>query len=117
MSEQPDEFPMTPEQEKLDRRISGLREQNMKMLNEIRQAGADVELTFPRVEVMMNFLMKEGIITMDQRLKEQEAWELHLRPNLKSMAEQISAARQAAGQPHQRSSGLILPGANGTPRG
>lgn len=112
-----DHFPswaekMTDAQKKRDHYIGGLKQQNMNMLLEMAQAGARPnDLGIPRVEAMMEYLIEAGIITMDQRLEEQEKWEKRLRSELQPAVTQIREALRQMGQDQRLASGLIVPGA------
>lgn len=95
---------------KLDTRIEGLREQNLLMLQQIHNAGLGVDHAGARIEKFSEFLEEAGIITKEQRLREQEVWELHLRKSLQSMVQRVEQNARAQGAAVRRQSGLILPG-------
>lgn len=99
--------------EKLDKRVGGLRQINMDLQQELAKSGAGVDVSTARVEKVMEFLTDQGFITQEQRLREQETWELHLRENLKALVEQVREVRRAQGVDVQRNSGLIIPGHHG----
>ena len=105
-----DKYSDDPDYAKLDRRVMGLREQNLRFLHQLGQAGAAVDLSTARVEAAMQFLVDLGIITPMQLLEEQEKWELHLRTQLKPMHEEVMNAIRNRGGAVQQPSGLILPG-------
>jgi hypothetical protein len=96
---------LTPEQNKLLKRIAGLKQTNKRMVETIEHAGARVNLS--------------GVITIDQALAEQEAWELGLREQVQPVYDQVKRAMEMAGVPQQTESGLVIPGVNAprNPRG
>lgn len=98
------------ELEKLDRRVEGLRNINNELTKELNNSGAGVDVSTARIEKLIEFLIGIGVVTPQQRLQEQEAWELHLRSALKPLVDQVRAARTAQGVPVRRNSGLIIPG-------
>lgn len=117
MTEQPTmqvegEFSADPEMRKREERLVKLKAQNQRMKNGIEQAGAVIDLSQPRVEKLMEYLELQGLITYDQRIEEQERWEVHLRSQLQPVWQQVKAAMQMSGVPQQTDSGLIIPGVN-----
>jgi hypothetical protein len=82
-----DKVNLTPEQDKIDKRIAGLQQQNKRMLDEITEVGP-VDTGHARVIKLIEFLVDEGILTVDQMLAEQLSWEEQLRPRLQEMLEQ-----------------------------
>jgi hypothetical protein len=110
---------LTPEQNKLLKRIAGLKQTNKRMVETIEHAGARVNLSEARVERLASFLVDAGVITIDQALAEQEAWELGLREQVQPVYDQVKRAMEMAGVPQQTESGLVIPGVNAprNPRG
>lgn len=101
----------TPEQKKRDTSVGGLKVQNLKMLEELASLGAHFDLSFPRIESLLEWMVEQGVLSIDERLDEQERWERKLRVNLQANLEQIREIRRQQGMDQKRQSGLIVPGA------
>lgn len=84
--------------EKLEARITGLREQNLKSLVLLNKNGRNVDLSTARVEVFKAWLVELGVITEMQLLEEQEKWELHLRESLKPIVERVKTDQRINGR-------------------
>jgi hypothetical protein len=95
--------------EKLDRRITGLRDVNLALVNELEAGGQVVDIGMARVEKLMHFLVELGLITDYQRLKEQEGWELHLRAQLQPIVHRLREMQAATQRKTKTANKLILP--------
>lgn len=89
------------EEEKLEHKTNMLRTTNGGLANEIEQLGGDIDLATARVEFLMEFLEKEGIVTPLQRRQEQYRWEEGLRPQLIRVRDALKERVQAQARAHQ----------------
>lgn len=85
-------------------KVGELRIQNAAKIDRLEAHGTTFDLGLPRVEVFMQFLCKQGIITEDQRVDEALAWEeklndmldaaqLHLETQLEELRKQATAPK------------------------
>lgn len=84
------------------RKIQNLRNVNSGLADEIESMGQNVDLSVPRLEHFISWLVEEKIITIEQQLEEQEKWERHLRPQLISIRDRIKDALQKMQAAQQR---------------
>lgn len=89
----------------LQRRVAGLRQTNSHIIAEIESYGGGVELSVARIENIIGMLLEKGVITEYEAWKEQESWELRLRPQIRALRDKL--AEQGKLQPPGK--GLYLP--------
>ena len=96
----------------VEKKMIGLKQQNVRMIQQLNSAGVQMDLVQPRIEFMMKFLEDAGVITYDQRITEQLHWEQSLRSQLQPVLQQVRETMRARGVPQQTDGGLIIPGVN-----
>lgn len=104
------EFSADPAIAKRERKIRGIIDVNVQMIEAVSQAGIRVNYEVPRIEHMLDFLVDAGVITYEQRLDEEEKWQLKLRGELQPAYEHLKTAMRMSGQDMQTPSGIIIPG-------
>jgi hypothetical protein len=92
-------------------RAVGLREQNVKLYEELEKLGGGAEIGPARIEHVLVFLVDAGVITELQRWEEAALWEEALREQLKMAIEQLGLirAKEKEEQEAIRRRRLLLP--------
>lgn len=86
--------------DKAKAKLNRIRETNATIIEEIQSMGVEPELTMPRLEHFMVFLVQLGLMTEDDLLNEAYHWERNLKeqigPMVRKMRERAIEARNEA---------------------
>lgn len=85
---------MANQLEKNKRKLNMLRETNSNIIGEIESMGQQIDLTLPRLEHFMVFLIDLGVITEEQMIESQIRWEHNLKEQIVPIVQSLRERRQ-----------------------
>jgi len=88
--------------EKLKGKMNRIRETNSSIIGEIESMGQGVDLSIPRLEHFMVFMVDQGLITEAQMIESQYLWEKNLKEQLVVIVRTLRERRAASLQEARR---------------
>jgi hypothetical protein len=107
-----------PENQLLARQALEKRKKNSDHVGSLEQQGVGLDLTVPRLEFTLNYLVKVGVLTEQQMLECNLAWEEDLAKQLKLIDQEVQRRqqlREAALRKQQAEAGRVAQNGLATP--